>query len=395
MNTSPFSILLFGTQMAVGGAQKVLLDQARWFQARGYQVTAAFFYDRDHLHEKWLDEFPFPIMKLSSFHKGRRGIQNALSITKGLWQLWKLIKRENFEVIETFTHDSNTLALPLAWMGGIPVRIATHHGIVAGIRPWREKLHAWLINHGIAQCIVAVSAMTRQKLLDEGIQPERIIVIPNGIPPLQIEGVDKAQVRKEVGVGVNDPFLLAVGRLVPSKAHSILIDAMPAVLKQFPNAKTGICGDGIMHSQLEAQIQALELKNSVKLLGHSDYVEKFLASADIFVMPSFWEGLPIALLEAMSAGLPVIATKVEGIDEVVVEGENGLLIPTGDVQALANAIIKLLADPKTCHLMGSASRTRILGSYSVDLMCEQYLRLMRSLAANAGTPEFNSDTGKH
>ena len=172
------SILLLGTQMATGGAQKVLLDQALWFHANGHQVTAAFFYDRDNLHKKWQDKSPFPIVNLRAFQKGQGPLQNGLSLLRGLWRLWRLLRRKNFDVIETFTHDSNTLALPLAWLARVPVRIATHHGIVEGISPWREKIHAWMINNNFAQHIVAVSEMTRQKLLDEGIQAERIIVIP-------------------------------------------------------------------------------------------------------------------------------------------------------------------------------------------------------------------------
>ena len=370
------SILLLGTQMAVGGAQKVFLDQAVWFHARGHRVTTAFFYDRDNLHEKWQDEYSFPIINLSTFRKGRRTIQNGFSILKGLWRLWNLLHREQFDVIETFTHDSNMLALPFAWAARVPVRIATHHGIVAGISLWREKLHAWMINHDIAHCIVAVSALTRQKLLEEGIRGDRIVVIPNGIVPLRVEGVNKSEVRKEAGVGADDPFLLAVGRLVYSKAHEILIASMPAVLKRFPNAKVGICGDGVLRSRLEQQIQSLGLSNSVKLLGHSDHVAKFLAGADIFVMPSLWEGLPIALLEAMSAGLPVIATNVEGVEEVVTEGKNGLLVPVGDIRALSDAILRLLADPQLRYKMGIASKKKVLASYTVDQMCEKYLELM-------------------
>jgi glycosyltransferase involved in cell wall biosynthesis len=370
------SILLLGTQMATGGAQKVLLDQANWFHVRGHKVTAVFLYDRDNLHKRWQNISPFPIFNLNAFHKRRCILQNGLSIFQGLWKLWRLLRGEKFDVIETFTHDSNMLALPLAWMARIPVRIATHHGIVAGISPWREKLHAWMVNKNIAHRIVAVSAMTHQKLLEEGIQAARIVVIPNGITTVQVEGVNRFEVRKEAGIGVDDPFLLAVGRLVYSKAHKILIAAMPAVLKKFPDAKVGICGDGILRPKLEEQIESLGLSDSVKLLGQSDHVEKFLASADVFVMPSLWEGLPIALLEAMSAGLPVIATKVEGVEEVITEGEQGLLVPKEDAVALAEAIMKLLADPPLRRKLGTASKARVMTSYTTDQMCEKYLDLM-------------------
>ena len=377
-----FSILLLGTQMAVGGAQKVLLDQANWFHSHGHRVTVAFFYDRDGLQEKWKSSFPFPIVNLNAFQKGWGTLQNGLSILRGLWRLWILLQHENFDCIETFTHDSNMLALPLAWAAHIPVRLGSHHGIVAGISPWREKFHAWVVNHGIAQYIVAVSAMTRQKLIDEGIQAKRIVIIPNGITPIQAKGINRAEIRLAVGLGEEDPFLVAVGRLVYSKAHDILIAAMPAVLERFPDAKVGICGDGILRPKLEEQIQSMGLSDSVKLFGHSDNVEKFLTSADVFVMPSLWEGLPIALLEAMSAGLPIVATRVEGVEEVVEEGKHGLLVPVGNINALADAIVQLLADSHLRRAMGIAAKEKVLNFYTSDRMCEKYLELMQKIFAS-------------
>jgi glycosyltransferase involved in cell wall biosynthesis len=370
------SILLLGTQMAIGGAQKVLLDQARWFHEHGHKVTTVFFYDRDGFHKKWQDVSPFPVVNLNAFQKGKGRLQNGLSILKGLWRLWKLLCCEKFDVIETFTHDSNMLALPLAWMARIPVRIATHHGIIEGIPRWREKIHAWMINNNIAHHIVAVSAMTRQKLLEEGVKAERIIVIQNGIASTPLEGVNKLEVRKEAGMREDDLVMLAVGRLVYSKAHEILIAAMPAVLKEFPTAKVGICGDGVLRADLEAQIRSLGLSDSVRLLGESDHVAKFLASSDVFVLPSRWEGLPMALLEAMMAGLPIIATKVEGVEEVIVQGEHGLLVPIENPDALADAIIQLLADPQLRHKMGAAAKKQVLEWYTTDRMCEQYLALI-------------------
>ena len=373
---SPISILLLGTQIATGGAQKVLLDQANWFHVRGHKVTVAFFYDRDGLRKKWQDVSPFPIVTLSNFQKKQGTIESSISITQGLWKLWKLLHLNKFDAIETFTHDSNMLALPLAWMADVPVRIATHHGIVAGIPRWREKFHAWMINNNIANRIVAVSALTREKLLEEGIQAGRIVVIQNGITPVSVAGVNRSEIRKTAGVGEDDPFLLAVGRLVYSKAHKTLIAAMPAVLERDPNAKAAICGEGEMRAELEAQIQTLSLSASVKLLGQTNNVAEFLASADIFVMPSLWEGLPIALLEAMSAGLPSVATRVEGAEEVIADGEDGLLVPIENTDALANAILQLLADPQLRHKMGDAARKKVLESYTAEHMCEQYLALM-------------------
>jgi glycosyltransferase involved in cell wall biosynthesis len=151
---------------------------------------------------------------------------------------------------------------------------------------------------------------------------------------------------------------------------------MALVVAEFPHVKLGICGDGILRPQLEAQILELGLSQNVKLLGKSDHVARFLSIADIFVLPSRWEGLPIALLEAMSTGLPVIATRVEGVDEVVLDGEHGILVAVEDVSALAQAILQLLRAPEVRKKMGAASQGRVRELYSIDRMAGRYLSLM-------------------
>jgi glycosyltransferase involved in cell wall biosynthesis len=167
-----------------------------------------------------------------------------------------------------------------------------------------------------------------------------------------------------------------VGRLVYQKAHETLISAMPSVLKEFPETKLDICGDGYMRSKLELQIQSLHLSKNVRLLGRRNDVDRFLAAADIFVLPSRWEGLPIALLEAMSMGLPVIATNVQGVDEVIMKQEYGLLVPVEDADRLAAAILQLLRNPQLRKEMGIAGRKRLVDVYSIDRMAERYLSLI-------------------
>lgn len=371
------SILFLGTQMATGGAQRVLLDQARWFHEHGHKVSVIFLYDKEGLHEKWQAFTPVKIINLRAFHGyGKGALRNLVSLVKGLISLWRYLRREKFDVIETFTHDSNMMALPVAWLAHVPVRIATHHGVIEGFTRRREIIHSWMVNHNIAHKLVAVSEKTYQISLHEGVNKEHISVIQNGIVPLPIENRSRPEVRKEAGMGVDDLVLLSVGRLVYQKAHEILIACMPEVLREFPNAKVWIFGEGPLRTNLQAQVELLGLSNSVKLPGKSDHISSLLASADIFVLPSRWEGLPIALLEAMSAGLPCISTKVEGVDEVLVEGKHGLFVPIENPEMLAQAILQLLRHPEIRSKMGVAAREHISTSYTVDRMCGQYLELM-------------------
>jgi glycosyltransferase involved in cell wall biosynthesis len=386
MDKKNISILLVGTQMATGGAQKVLLDQAGWFHVQGHKVSAVFFYDKENLRERWQSNAAFPIINLEAFRKGAGALTNAFSLIGGLFRLWKLIRHEKPQVVEMFTHDSNMLVLPLAWLAGVPVRIPTHHGIIDGFPRWRERIHAWMVNH-LSNGIVTVSDLTMKKALEEGIQKDKISVIPNGISPVNLTEAYRSEIRRQIGAGENDVVLLSVGRLVYQKAHEYLVSAMPAVLKEASNVKAGICGDGLLRAELETQIQSLGLEKEITLFGMQANVTKYLAAADVFVLPSRWEGLPIALLEAMSAGLPVIATRVEGVDEVVEEGVQGVLVKPESTEELVKAILQLSKDATQRHRMGDAARLRVLERYTVDSMCEQYLTLFEQRLGEGKTRE--------
>jgi glycosyltransferase involved in cell wall biosynthesis len=373
-------ILFFGTQMAIGGAQKLLLEQARWFRDHGHDVTAVFFYDKQGLQERWRDGLGFPLLTLTSVGPRASLIERPWALAAGLFRLWALLRKSRFDVIETFTYDSNVLALPIAWLAGVPARIATHHGIIENFPAWIERLHAWLVNAGIASVLVSVSGKALEQAIHAGIRPERNTVIPNGIPPMIIGSVDRSEVRREIGVENGEPVLLSVGRLVYQKGHEYLVHEMPRVLGRYPHAKAVICGEGALRPDLERQIGELGIESRVRLVGNRNDVGKFLASADVFVLPSRWEGLPVALLEAMGAGLPVVATRVEGVEEVVEDERQGLLVPPEDAEALAAALLQLMGDPLLRKQMGEAGRTRIQSFYTLDIMCDNYLRVMLQYA---------------
>src|SRR5215207_3777902 len=379
MASKQFSILLIGTQMAIGGAQRGLLDQARWFKSQGCDVTVAFFYDKENLHEKWRQTVDFPIRNLHSYEPGAGFIRQAWKLIAGLWRLWILLRREKFDVVETFTHDSNVLGLPLAWLARVPVRIATHRGKIEAFPRWRQSLHSLLINIGVAHTLVAVSEQTGAQAIEEGVRANKINVIPNGVTPLDTLSINRSEARRSLGLNEENIFLLSVGRLTNQKGHEYFIQAISQVVRHFPHVRAGICGDGPLRTQLESQISKLGLSDSVKLLGAWDDISSILASADIFVLPSLWEGLSRALMEAMAAGIPVIATSVDGINNLVTNDVHGLLVPAEDPERLGNSILQLLRDPEMMKRIGSAGRAHVLQIHSTDDMCKKYYQLMQAL----------------
>lgn len=373
------SLLLVGTQMAVGGAQKVLLDQAAWFQRRGYRVSALFLYDRDGLYSQWQDSYPFPVHNLEAFRSGDGFFQQAFSIPGALLRLWKLMRRGRFDAVETFTLDSNLFALPVAWLAGVPVRIATHHGWATKNSPVKRFVHNLLLKMGIVDILVAVTDGLRAQSIREGLKPELVLTIPNGIQLFPLEKKDAQRSPKNLEIPTGCTFLLSVGRLVHEKAYEVLIWAMDLVLKEYPDVMLAIAGSGVLQAELQALIDTLHLNGKILLLGDRPDVADLMAYADIFVMSSRSEGMPMALLEAMGSGLPVVVTRVGGLGEVVEDHSQGILVPAEDPQKLAKAILELLRDPDLRSRMSGNARRRVEENYTVERMCRQYERVITDL----------------
>lgn len=372
--------------MATGGAQKILLDQAGWFKEQGHNITAAFFYDRDDLRGAWRRSFPFPIHDLEALKPESGLLENGIQLLRGLMRLWRLLKREKFDVIITYTQDSNLMSLPLAWAAGVPVRIGTQLGEIHEMPRWRKKAHALLVNLGLAQTLIAASKGTRENAVDEGVSPDRIVVIPNGARPFQVDPLDRNSTRQSLGLSDDEVFLLSIGRLVHEKGHEFLVLAMADIIREFPNAKAGICGSGPLKDFLSSLISHHGLEEQVRLLDQQEEILPLLAAADVFVLPSRVEGLSIALLEGMLAELPVVATCVEGAEEVIENGVNGLLVPLADPKALSKAILQLLKDPRKRQRMGAAARARVLQGYTSGHMNEKYYRVIAGHLDNNNYP---------
>ncbi len=370
-----FSILFLGTQMAIGGAQRVLLDQADWFHAHGYRVVVAFLYDRDHLHERWKATSAYPVYDLEAYKPGSGLPRQTLDLLGAMIRLWRLLLRERFDVIETFTFDSNIPGMILSWLAGVPLRIATHHGKVGNVSRLQEKLHL-IIAKLTASVIVAVSSQVCKDLVAAGLDARKIVVIPNGVTASVPNEPARTKVQREFDADQGKIVLLSIGRLVYQKAHNVLIDAMRIVRAKATNVVLYIAGEGQLRKPLEAQIREAELGECVHLLGNRIDIPELFTLTDIFVLPSRWEGLPMALLEAMDAALPVVATKVEGVDEVVENDVQGLLVPPEDAPALAQAILRLVKDRALRKKMGVLARKRVQAHYTTDVMCQQYLQIM-------------------
>ncbi len=367
-------IILFGSQITTGGAQRVLLDQAQWFRDHGWDARAVFFYDKDGLLGEWASRYPFPLTVLSVYQRGAGLGKNFGGILHGFFQLIRVLSELKPDVIECFTHDADTLGIPAAWLAGVKGRFGSHHGQFAGQSAATRSLHTRIINSSLTKKLVCVSARAEQQALSEGIDPEKISVIFNGVRPVETDPGLRSEVRRELGLTDQDVMILNVGRLVPEKAQQHLVTAASR-LADDSRLHFFIAGEGPCREGLEQQIRDAGLENRFRLLGNRSDVDRLLNAADLFVLYSDTEGMPVSLMEAMSAGLPSVASALEGIAQLIPDERYGTLIRPGEPELLAETIRYVLSDPERMSGQGRAAADRIRSSFSLDASCAAYEKL--------------------
>jgi glycosyltransferase involved in cell wall biosynthesis len=230
---------------------------------------------------------------------------------------------------------------------------------------------------------VAVGEGVRGALIaNEGIKPERIQVVYNGVDVDQFGGDAhvRAEVRRELGLSEGAFALLQVARLDALKDHGTAIRAIAAALPQARNVVLLLAGEGPEEAVIRREIIRLGVGDRVRLLGLRRDVSRLLAAADAFLLTSISEGIPVTLIEAMSARLPIVATRVGGVPEVVIDGVTGRLAASGDATALAAAVVELAAAPDVCQAMGAAGRRRAEMMFTQSQMTAAYAALYEELA---------------
>jgi glycosyltransferase involved in cell wall biosynthesis len=377
-DTRQRSLLLFGSQMETGGAQRVLLNQAEWFHAHGWRVDILFLYDKEGLKTRWEAELGMPVTSLEARERRAGKLTNLFCFTRGLLRCARRMIAGHYDIVESFGHHANLIGIPLAWLARVPGRVATHHGRILNFPRVLTWIHTGVINSALTTRLVVVSEKVRAEAGQEGVHGQKIVLVPNGIKLLEAAGdLDRRQtirsrVRQEFHVSEEDVLVLSAGRMTYQKAHEHLLQAFSHALRRFPNTALLIAGDGPLHSDLERQAAGLGITDRVMMPGIRKDLPDLMLAADLFALSSRWEGLPMALLEAMGAGLAAVSTQVEGVEEVIKEGETGLLVPVGDSQALGDALVRLMDNAAERESIGAAGRRLVESEYTVDRMCSRY-----------------------
>jgi glycosyltransferase involved in cell wall biosynthesis len=276
------------------------------------------------------------------------------------------------QVVHACDFYSNVFALPAAALARVPVRIGSRRDLfIPERRPAQER--AQRLAYEFAHVVVANSEAAAQWLRREGVPSRKIRHIPNGL-----------HIRQRVGRANRTGVITTVANLRPGKGHEILLEAAACVVQRHPGVRFQIVGDGPRREELERRAVALGIAPHVTFLGHRDDVADILEGSEIFAFPSFMEAAPNALLEAMAAHLPVVATRVGGIPEVLADEHNGLLVPPRDPRALADAILRLVRDPPLAARLAEAAWQTVVSRFSFDRMTRSFQDLyMQELFARS------------
>ena len=260
-----------------------------------------------------------------------------------------------------------------ATLAGVKTHIHTDHA-----RPFPDRLRWMVAEHvlsHLAYRVVGVSDDTTHNLRRyEKIPESKLATIPNGIE-LQPVRTAAARLRQELGILPETTIIGTAGRLTHQKGMEFLIQAAGLLEPRFPDLTVLIVGEGPEQSALQEMVRSAGLQDRVRLLGLRMDIPDLLALFDIYALPSRWEGLPMAILEAMASSLPIVGSDVGGVPTAVREGVNGLLVPPEDPVALAGALAKLLNDPQLRKRMGEAGRKRYEASFTARQMTRRYERL--------------------
>ena len=281
-------------------------------------------------------------------------------------QLCQELKRQKTDILHCFLFQANFLGRIAARLTGVPVNISSLRVMEAEHRS--QFFLDRLTSSWVTRWTAVGEAVRRFAISEIGLDPARIKVIPNGIEPADLDRADPGRVRQEFGIPSETPLLGTIGRLHPQKGVDVLLRALQELKGQFPALKTLIVGEGPALPALRALASDLGLVQDVIFTGLRRDVPDILAAADLLVLASRWEGMPNVVLEAFAAGKAVVATRVGAVEEIVQDGETGILVPAEDPPALARAIGSLLADPPGRARLAAAGRARVEKEFSLEKM---------------------------
>ncbi len=365
---SPAGVLLLTLNSSLGGTEKSLLSVCGNLDKRLFRPCIATLVGDGSLvrlaRERGID----------AVHLDMRGSLDLRVILR----LWELMRERQISIVHAFLYHTCILGRLLGWSAMVPVVLCSQRST----DDWRSWFHVALdrwTQYFVTRYVANCDAVARRLLAVERIAPAKIHVIRTGIQPLKQAGpACAADLRKKWNIPANARVLGTVANLRPAKGHRILIEAAKKVLAEFPDTVFVWVGDGDLRQELSREISRQGLDKNFRLVGFAQDTQPYYAMFDIFVLPSLWEGLPLAFMEAMSLGLPIVVTKAGGVPEIATDSQDCLLVEPNDADALAAALTDLLRSPEKSERLGMQAKARFAHENSLDACVRQIQDLYSS-----------------
>jgi glycosyltransferase involved in cell wall biosynthesis len=352
------TVLFFSTSSGPGGAERVVSKLASSLDSHSFRPVVCLF------RPGWLKE-QCEQSSIPTYVIPNKGIFDFSWIKQFLW----LLREERVAIIHAHEFDAIVHGTIAGCFARIPV-VATIHGKHYFWEKPSRRMAYRLVSYYAR--VVAVSEDLQQFILNRvGISPGRISTVYNGVD-ISPDQIDITRCKRELGIDPDEQVVGSVGSLYPVKGHKYLLQAIPAILERIPCTTFLIIGRGELEGHLKDEVARLGLDHKVRFLGLRHDIQELLALMDVFVLPSLSEGLSIALLEAMAARRPVVATSVGGNPELVVDGETGYLVPAQEGALLASGILRLLSDVHLARRFGENGKRRVERYFSMTAMVNGY-----------------------
>lgn len=383
----PLRVLHIITRMIVGGAQENTMLSCALIDAKRFPstlLTGAETGIEGELHGESRERGvrmviePSLVRRLSPWHD-----------LVATYKLWRMLRRERYDVVHTHSSKAGILGRIAAWLAGVPVIVHTSHGWGFNReQPWYEYwTYVWLERFcaRISTALIVVGAPGREEGLSLGIgKPEQYRLIRSGIEVQAYRDarITRDEARRRLALPPDAFVIGCVGRLGEQKAPLDLLAAFMPVAESRPEAHLVFVGDGPLSADLEQAIARAGLTGRVHLTGLRRDVPELMRAFDVFALASRWEGLPRVFPQAMAAGLPIVATRVDGAPDAVTPGENGWLVEVGDTRGMAERLRALATSPETARRMGAAGQARV-DEFSAQRMVQDLANLYGQAASRA------------
>ncbi len=371
------SVLYFSNTLARGGAEEHILTLLRGLDRSRFRAHLVC---TPEVADRVRRDVPADVDLIQLRLRKPGDVGAALSLVY-------ILRRRRIDVLHSHLFYSSLFASPIGKLCRVPLVVETPH-----VREqWRQGLKSHYVVDRLAGRFVdqyiAVSEANRRYLIEEkGLPPQKVVVIHNGSDLRRFSPQHRgpAGQRQSLGFKNDDPILVVIGRLEPQKGHRVLLEALPAIRQQFPDVRVVCVGEGALRGDLERQADESGLGDSVRFVGQQSNVQDWLALADVTVLPSFYEGLPLAAIESLAIGRPMVASAVDGTPEIVVDGQTGLTVPPGDPVQLARAISRLLGDPALREKLVAAGRDWVLERFGEERQVQRTEALYQLALARRG-----------